>query len=65
MRLFNITFLLLFLTGCAAQKVAGPSPEYAPVVPTAEGGVICPDRSIFSRANADSWFGEKKDLPGR
>ena len=60
MRLSNIVFLLLLLTGCAAQKVAGPSPEYAPVVPQPRVASSVPTGSIFSRANADSWFGEKK-----
>ena len=60
MRLFNLIFLILFLTGCAAQKVAGPSPEYAPVVPQPRVASSIPTGSIFSRANADSWFGEKK-----
>ena len=48
------------MTGCAAQKVAGPSPEYAPVVPQPKVASSIPTGSIFSRANADSWFGEKK-----
>ena len=48
MRLFNINSILF--DGFAAQKVAGQSPEYAPIRPPA-GGVICPDGSIFSRAN--------------
>ena len=60
MRLFGLAFLISTLMGCAAQQVAGPSPEYAPVIPQPTVASSIPTGSIFSPANADSWFGEKK-----
>ena len=48
------------LSGCAAQQVAGPSPDYAPVVPEPKVASSIPTGSIYSPSNADSWFGEKK-----
>jgi flagellar L-ring protein precursor FlgH len=50
----------LVISGCATQQVAGPSPEYAPVIPEPKLASSIPTGSIFSSANADSWFGEKK-----
>ena len=60
MRLFSLMIAVLTLAGCAAQQVAGPSPEYAPVVPQPKIASSVPTGSIFSLSNADSWFGEKK-----
>jgi len=60
MRLFSLMISVLTLAGCAAQQVAGPSPEYAPVVPQPKIASSVPTGSIFSPSNADSWFGEKK-----
>ena len=60
MRLFSLMISVLTLVGCAAQQVAGPSPEYAPVVPQPKIASSVPTGSIFSPSNADSWFGEKK-----
>jgi len=60
MRLFSLMISVLTLAGCAAQQVAGPSPEYAPVVPQPRIASSVPTGSIFSPSNADSWFGEKK-----
>jgi flagellar L-ring protein precursor FlgH len=60
MRLFSLIISVLTLVGCAAQQVAGPSPEYAPVVPQPKIASSVPTGSIFSPSNADSWFGEKK-----
>jgi flagellar L-ring protein precursor FlgH len=60
MRLFSLMISVLTLAGCAAQQVAGPSPDYAPVVPQPRIASSVPTGSIFSPSNADSWFGEKK-----
>jgi len=60
MKFVSIMCLVLVLSGCAAQQVAGPSPEYAPVIPEPKVASSIPTGSIFSSANADSWFGEKK-----
>jgi flagellar L-ring protein precursor FlgH len=60
MKFVSIVCLVLVLSGCAAQQVAGPSPEYAPVIPEPKVASSIPTGSIFSSANADSWFGEKK-----
>ena len=60
MLLFSLMISVLTLAGCAAQQVAGPSPEYAPVVPQPRIASSVPTGSIFSPSNADSWFGEKK-----
>jgi flagellar L-ring protein precursor FlgH len=60
MRFVSIVCSALVLSGCAAQQVAGPSPEYAPVIPEPKVASSIPTGSIFSSANADSWFGEKK-----
>jgi flagellar L-ring protein precursor FlgH len=60
MRLFSLMISVLTLAGCAAQQVAGPSPEYAPVVPQPKIASSVPTGAIFSPSNADSWFGEKK-----
>jgi len=60
MKFVSIVCSALVLSGCAAQQVAGPSPEYAPVIPEPKVASSIPTGSIFSSANADSWFGEKK-----
>lgn len=49
----------VLLSGCAQQQVAGPSPEYAPVTPAPVQTSVIPTGSIYDRAHADSWFGEK------
>lgn len=60
MRCSMISLSLLLLSGCAAQQqVAGPSPEYAPVVPDSQIADRIPTGSIYDQAHADSWFGEK------
>ena len=60
MRLSIIAFSLLALSGCAAQQqVAGPSPDYAPVIPEPRVAERVPTGSIYDRAHADSWFVEK------
>jgi flagellar L-ring protein precursor FlgH len=49
------------LAGCInPQKVAGPSPEYAPVIPSAVSQDVVPTGSVYHVAYSDSWFGEKK-----
>lgn len=53
-------FSMCFLSGCAAQQVAGPSPEFAPVIPQPTIASSIPTGSIYSASHADSWFGEKK-----
>ena len=61
MRLFTWLSFSLILTGCVSpQKVAGPSPEYAPVIPEARSSSTIPTGSVFNVAHADSWFGEKR-----
>jgi len=60
MRFVSVLCSALVLSGCAAQQVAGPSPEYAPVIPEPTIASSIPTGSIYSSANADSWFGEKK-----
>ncbi len=60
MRYFVLFIGLIALTGCATQKIAGPSPEYAPVIPEAPFAQSIPTGSIYNQGYADSWFGEKK-----
>ena len=60
MRFSFLVSTAFVLSGCAAQQVAGPSPEYAPVVPEPKVASSIPTGSIYSPSNADSWFGEKK-----
>ena len=62
MRVLISCIALIGLAGCAQQQVAGPSPEYAPVTPQATPAPSVPTGSIYNRAHADSWFGEKKDF---
>lgn len=50
----------VMLCGCASQQVAGPSPEYAPVVPQMMIAEAIPTGSIYRAAHSDNWFGEKK-----
>ena len=59
MRVFFCLGLACTLGGCAAQQVAGPSPEYAPVVPQPVVESHIPTGSVFNQAHTDSWFGEK------
>jgi len=60
MRFSILALSLLALSGCAAQQqVAGPSPDYAPVIPATHAAERVPTGSIYNRAHADSWFGEK------
>jgi flagellar L-ring protein precursor FlgH len=57
--LFFIGFGLL--GGCVnPQKVAGPSPDYAPVIPEPIARASIPTGSVYNVAFSDSWFGEKK-----
>ncbi|NCW10272.1 MAG: flagellar biosynthesis protein FlgH, partial [Gammaproteobacteria bacterium] len=57
--LFFIGFGLL--GGCVnPQKVAGPSPDYAPVIPEPTARASIPTGSVYNVAFSDSWFGEKK-----
>ena len=61
MRNLSTILGMLMLAGCAApQKVAGPSPEFAPVIPAATEQSSIPTGSIYNVAFSDSWFGEKK-----
>ena len=60
MRFSLLVSTAFVLSGCAAQQVAGPSPDYAPVVPEPKVASSIPTGSIYSPSNADSWFGEKK-----
>ena len=49
------------LVGCInPQKVAGPSPDYAPVIPEPTVRASIPTGSVYNVAFSDSWFGEKK-----
>ena len=58
---FPVIFIsIIAMSGCASQQqVAGPSPEYAPVIPESRLAERLPTGSIYDRAHADSWFGEK------
>ena len=61
MRGFLMTLALGITAGCAApQKVAGPSPEFAPIIPEATSQTSIPTGSVYNVAFSDSWFGEKK-----
>ena len=61
MRGFLMTLALGISAGCAApQKVAGPSPEFAPIIPEATSQTSIPTGSVYNVAFSDSWFGEKK-----
>jgi flagellar L-ring protein precursor FlgH len=59
-KLFVLISSCALVAGCASQQVAGPSPEYAPVVPQPVIASAIPTGSIFKASHADSWFGEKK-----
>ncbi|MDB9862124.1 flagellar basal body L-ring protein FlgH [Litorivicinus sp.] len=60
MRLLLLSVSVLCISGCAPQKIAGPSPDYAPVIPqTAKVGTV-PTGSVYNAAHADGWFGEKR-----
>ena len=49
------------LGGCVnPQKVAGRSPDYAPVIPEPTARASIPTGSVYNVAFSDSWFGEKK-----
>ena len=61
MQHFLMTFGVLMIAGCAGpQKVAGPSPEVAPIIPVANQQSAIPTGSVYNVAFSDSWFGEKK-----
>ena len=60
MRFVPVFCSVLMLSGCATQQVAGPSAEYAPIIPEPRALSSIPTGSIYSQHNADSWFGEKK-----
>ncbi len=61
MQHFWMTFGVLMIAGCAGpQKVAGPSPEFAPIIPVANQQSAIPTGSVYNVAFSDSWFGEKK-----
>jgi flagellar L-ring protein precursor FlgH len=59
MRNLSILISALLVSGCASQQVAGPSPEFAPVVPQTPVASSIPTGSIYNSSHADSWFGEK------
>ena len=60
MQKLSTMFGLVLLAGCAGpQKVAGPSPEFAPVIPVASQQSAIPTGSVYNVAFSDSWFGEK------
>jgi len=61
MQRFWMTLGMLMIAGCAGpQKVAGPSPEFAPIIPAANQQSSIPTGSVYNVAFSDSWFGEKK-----
>lgn len=58
---FSLILATGIVSGCAGpQKVAGPSPEFAPVIPVATQQSSIPTGSVYNVAFSDSWFGEKK-----
>ena len=61
MQRYWIILGMTMLAGCAGpQKVAGPSPEFAPIIPVASQQSSIPTGSLYNAAFSDSWFGEKK-----
>jgi len=61
MRNLILLFTILGLSGCLGpQKIAGPSPDYAPVMPVERARSSIPTGSIYDASYSDSWFGEKK-----
>ena len=58
---FSLILATGIVSGCAGpQKVDGPSPEFAPVIPVATQQSSIPTGSVYNVAFSDSWFGEKK-----
>jgi flagellar L-ring protein precursor FlgH len=61
MRTVLVSVLLsLGIAGCASQQIAGPTPEFAPVIPQPKIADSLPTGSIYNVGHSDSWFGEKK-----
>jgi flagellar L-ring protein precursor FlgH len=61
MRTISLVWICLTLGGCVSpQKVAGPSPEFAPVIPVMNTEATLPTGSIYNVAYSDGWFGEKQ-----
>lgn len=60
MRFLSLLMCAGLISGCASQNIAGPSPDYAPVIPVPTVANSIPTGSIYNVAHADSWFGEKK-----
>ena len=50
-------FLSLGIAGCASQQIAGPTPEFAPVIPQPKIADSLPTGSIYNVGYSDSWFG--------
>ena len=61
MRKAFLSLGFIALAGCVGpQKVAGPSPEFAPIIPVVTNQSSIPTGSLYNAAYSDSWFGEKK-----
>jgi flagellar L-ring protein precursor FlgH len=61
MRWILLVLSSVLLAGCVnPQKIAGPSPEFAPVIPAEVSQSIIPTGSVYHVSHSDSWFGEKK-----
>jgi len=60
MKVLTLIFLAASITGCATQKIAGPTPEFAPIIPAASDLQTIPTGSLYNVGHSDSWFGEKK-----
>ena len=61
MRKAFLSLGFIALAGCVGpQKVAGPSPEFAPIIPVVTNQSSIPTGSLYNAAHSDSWFGEKK-----
>jgi len=65
MKVLTLIILAASITGCATQKIAGPTPEFAPIIPAASDLQTIPTGSLYNVGHSDSWFGEKKSLPCR
>ena len=56
---FSLILATGIVSGCAGpQKVAGPSPEFAPVIPVATQQSSIPTGSVYNVAFSDSWFAD-------
>ncbi|MDP5324572.1 MAG: flagellar basal body L-ring protein FlgH [Litorivicinaceae bacterium] len=60
MRILGLTVCVMLLGGCVSQQVAGPTPEFAPILPEERTEPRVATGSIFIPDQENDWFGEKK-----